>query len=86
MNLQDLANLGDFVGAIGVVLSLIYMEVQIRHKSTGLGMPCGFLPGDGGADDRVELERQVRPQRAWRRDPPVDRELKRLLQRRALTR
>ena len=54
MSLEDLANLGEFVGAIGVVLSLIYLAVQIRQKSRGLGLPCGFLPGDG-VEDAEEL-------------------------------
>ncbi len=33
MTLQDLGNIGEFVGAIGVVASLIYLAVQIRQSS-----------------------------------------------------
>ena len=33
MSLQDLGNLGEFVGAIAVVVSLLYLAVQIRHSS-----------------------------------------------------
>ena len=33
MSLEDLGNIGDFVGAIGVVLSLVYLAVQIRQNS-----------------------------------------------------
>ncbi len=33
MTLQDLGNIGEFVGAIGVVVSLIYLAVQIRQNT-----------------------------------------------------
>ena len=33
MSLQDLGNLGEFIGAIGVVVSLIYLAAQIRHNT-----------------------------------------------------
>jgi hypothetical protein len=33
MSLQDLGNLGEFIGALGVVVSLIYVAVQIRHNT-----------------------------------------------------
>ena len=32
--LQDLGNLGEFVGALGVVFSLIYLARQMRHNTT----------------------------------------------------
>ena len=32
-SLQDLGNIGEFVGAIGVVISLIYLAIQIRHNT-----------------------------------------------------
>jgi hypothetical protein len=31
MTLQDLGNIGEFVAAIGVVVSLVYLAVQIRR-------------------------------------------------------
>jgi hypothetical protein len=31
MTLQDLANLGEVIGAIAVIVSLIYLAVQIRE-------------------------------------------------------
>lgn len=33
MTLEDLGNIGEFVGAIAVVVSLLYLAVQIRHSS-----------------------------------------------------
>jgi len=33
MTLQDLGNLGEFVGAIGVIVTLAYLAVQIRQSS-----------------------------------------------------
>ena len=33
MNLSDLANLGQIVGAIGVMITLIYLAVQIRGNT-----------------------------------------------------
>jgi hypothetical protein len=36
MSLQDLGNLGEFIGAIGVVVSLIYLAAQIRHNTRAI--------------------------------------------------
>ena len=33
MNLNDLANLGQIIGAIGVMITLVYLAVQIRGKT-----------------------------------------------------
>ena len=33
MTLEDLGNIGEFVGAIGVVTSLLYLAVQIRQNT-----------------------------------------------------
>ena len=33
MSLQDLGNLGEFVGAVAVVVSLVYLAVQIRQNT-----------------------------------------------------
>jgi hypothetical protein len=33
MSLEDLGNIGEFVGAIGVIVSLIYLAVQIRQNT-----------------------------------------------------
>ncbi len=36
MTLEDLGNIGEFVGAIGVVVTLIYLAVQIRQNTKSL--------------------------------------------------
>jgi hypothetical protein len=33
MTLEDLGNIGEFVGAIGVVVSLLYLAIQIRRSN-----------------------------------------------------
>ena len=33
MTLEDLANLGEFIGAFAVVVSLIYLAIQIRQNT-----------------------------------------------------
>ncbi len=37
MTLQDLGNLGEFVGAIAVVVTLAYLALQIRQNTRALG-------------------------------------------------
>lgn len=34
--LEGLGNLGDFLGGIGVVVTLVYLAMQIRHNTQGL--------------------------------------------------
>ena len=36
MTLQDLGAIGEIVGSIGVVISLIYLAIQLRHNTTGI--------------------------------------------------
>ena len=36
MNLNDLANLGQIIGAIAVVVSLIYVALQIRQNTNAI--------------------------------------------------
>jgi len=33
MTLEDLGNIGDFLGAIGVIVTLVYLAIQIRQNS-----------------------------------------------------
>src|ERR1700746_4049722 len=35
MNLNDLANIGQIVGAIGVMFTLVYLAIQIRGNTKG---------------------------------------------------
>ena len=50
MTLQDLGNIGEFVGAIGVVASLIYLALQIRQNSHQINQNSNSVLGS------VELE------------------------------
>ena len=36
MTLQDLGGLGEFIGAVAVVVSLIYLAVQVRQNTGAL--------------------------------------------------
>ena len=36
MSLEDLGNIGEFVAAVGVIISLIYLAVQIRQNTSQL--------------------------------------------------
>jgi hypothetical protein len=36
MSLEDLGNIGEFVAAVGVIASLIYLAVQIRQNTDSL--------------------------------------------------
>ncbi len=50
MTLQDLGNIGEFVGAIGVVASLIYLALQVRQTSRQINQNTNSVLGS------VELE------------------------------
>ena len=45
MSLEDLGNIGEFVGAIGVVASLVYLALQIRHSSQQLSQNTNSILG-----------------------------------------
>ena len=36
MNLRDLGNIGEFVGAIAVVVSMVYLAIQVRRNTQSL--------------------------------------------------
>jgi hypothetical protein len=36
MTLEDLGNIGEFVAAVGVILSLVYLAVQIRQNTRSI--------------------------------------------------
>ena len=38
MTIEDLGNIGEFIGAIGVVLTLVYLAFQIRQQSRQMQM------------------------------------------------
>jgi hypothetical protein len=56
MSLEDLGNIGEFVAAVGVIISLIYLAIQIRQNAEALrsamqqawahhGHGCGVVDG-----------------------------------------
>ena len=60
MTLEDLGNLGELVGAIGVVASFIYLAVQIRQNSHTADPVRGHLhtrPRALLVGSRVEMKR-----------------------------
>ncbi|RLA47944.1 MAG: hypothetical protein DRR06_01035 [Gammaproteobacteria bacterium] len=42
MTLQDLGNIGEFIGAIGVVITLIYLAMQIRQNTASVRTAAGM--------------------------------------------
>lgn len=61
MTLQDLGGLGEFIGVVAVVVSLIYLAVQVRQNtgalnarwSLGSSGSWRYNLDDGGLDDRL---------------------------------
>ena len=61
MSLENLGNIGEFVGAIAVVISLLYLAVQIRHSShvsqfeahRNLSESIASVLGEIAADDNL---------------------------------
>ena len=47
MSLEDLGNFGEFVGAIAVVVSMIYLAMQVRRNTQSLDT-LAFLGTPGG--------------------------------------
>ncbi len=43
MSLTDLASLGTFISAIAVVVSLVYLALQVRHAEKTQRAPSGSL-------------------------------------------
>jgi hypothetical protein len=50
--LEGLGNIGDFIGGIGVVITLVYLAMQIRHNTRGLDQNNDLLS--------VSFENQLR--------------------------
>jgi hypothetical protein len=51
VTLEDLGNIGEFVGAIGVVTSLIYLALQIRQNSSQISENTNSVLGSVESDD-----------------------------------
>jgi hypothetical protein len=74
MTLQDLGSIGEFVGAIAVVVSLVYLAVQIRQNTRSVRASTYHAVLDSNRSDNElilvhpHLERVYR---VGRRDPTV---------------
>ena len=51
MNLQDLGNLGEFVGAVAVVVSLVYLALQIRQNTRQLDHNSDVVAANAALDN-----------------------------------
>lgn len=65
MSLTDLAALGSFVSAVAVLISLIYLSLQVKAGRT---QPTGFDPRHAGDAHRRHLYAPVRSRTGERRD------------------
>ena len=70
MTLQDLGNIGEFVGAIGVVASLIYLALQIRQNSRQISQNTSAVKV-ASADSYLQYGASMRGEMI--RDPDVAR-------------
>ncbi len=52
MTLQDLGSLGELVGGIAVVVSVVYLAIQIRHNTRGLDQNSDLM--------RMSFENEIR--------------------------
>jgi len=73
LTLQDLGNIGEFVGAIGVVASLVYLALQIRQSSRQVSentnSALGSIEQDnalGSSDFLLSLAQNPELARVWR--------------------
>jgi hypothetical protein len=73
MTLQDLGNLGEFVGAMGVVASLLYLALQIRQGSQQIRENTNSVLGSvesenarGSSDFLQSLAESPQLARVWR--------------------
>ena len=56
MTLQELGSLGELVGGVAVVVSLLYLAVEIRHHTRGLDQNKEFM--------RLSFENEIRRETA----------------------
>ena len=67
MTLQDLGNLGEFVSAIAVVVTLVYLALQIRHNTRALGHAEGRAILEDGNTWRAKLIQDPEIAKLYRR-------------------
>lgn len=55
MNLDALGNIGDFIGGIGVVVTLVYLAIQIRYNTRGLDQSTDLMRFSAESEIRHNL-------------------------------
>ena len=58
MSIQDLGALGEFVGSLGVIVTLIYLAIQIRSNTRATKASAGFQATHSWADLNEQLTAQ----------------------------
>ena len=66
MTLEDLGNIGEFVGAIGVVASLIYLALQIRHNTNSVQGSVELENARGASEFLTTVAENPELGRIWR--------------------
>ncbi|MBW2243041.1 MAG: hypothetical protein JRH01_13740 [Deltaproteobacteria bacterium] len=66
MTLEDLGNIGEFVGAIGVVVTLIYLALQIRENTNSILGSVEREDARGSSDFLQSLAENPQLARVWR--------------------
>ncbi len=65
MTLEDLGNIGEFVGAVGVIVSLVYLAVQIRQNTHSVRTSTFHEAIRDMADAIDQLGRDAELTRIW---------------------
>ena len=55
MSLEDLGNLGDFVGGLAVIATLLYLAIQIRQNSQQIAQNSEWLRAQASRADQADL-------------------------------
>jgi len=81
MSLNDLGSLGEFIGALAVVVSLIYLAIQVRQNTRALFVSTGQAQADSHSHYLLQLAKSDRLSalsRPRRRTPRAPRQERRL--------
>ena len=61
MTLEDLGNIGDFVGGIGVVVTLAYLAIQVRQNTRQLAESSRLVRGNTAAMISSQIQQTNAP-------------------------
>jgi hypothetical protein len=67
MSLEDLGNIAELLAAVGVILSLIYLAVQIRQNTSNIDFNTDSGPGsqDCGVEEGAPISEPARGGRGF---------------------